>query len=166
MGLETDGGRVQPFTIVKYPDDRLKQACEPVTEFGTTELRDTVMRMHATIKHKKSLGFGLAANQVGIMLKIIVINTLSNNKKQQGYLGALINPEIVEYGENVEMGNEGCLSFPEDRYDVCRSANVTVKFFDIDGKEHTRKFSGLNAVVVQHEVDHINGITMKDRSEG
>lgn len=166
MVRQTDGERMQPYQIVKYPDDRLKQRCGEVTNFGTEELRDVVQRMHATIKHKKSLGFGLAANQVGIMQRIIVINTLSNNKKQPGYLGALINPEIISYGDNVEMGNEGCLSFPDDRYDVARSQTIRVKFYDINGAPVERNFSGLNAVVVQHEIDHINGITMKDRSEG
>lgn len=156
---------MQPYSIVTYPDDRLDTPCNKVEVFGH-ELVEVVQRMHATIKHKKSLGFGLAANQVGIMLQIIVINTLSNNKKAPGYLGALINPEIIEYGDDIEMGNEGCLSFPDARYDVSRSGHVKVKFFDISGKEHVRKFSGLNAVVIQHEVDHINGITMKKRSEG
>lgn len=166
MVRQTDGERVQPYKIVTFPDDRLKIPCDEVTNFGSDELRDIVNRMHATIKHKKSLGFGLAANQVGIMQRIIVVNTLSNNKKQPGYLGALINPEIISYGENIEMGNEGCLSFPDARYDVARSLTIRVKFFDLNGHPVERNFSGLNAVVVQHEIDHINGITMKDRSEG
>ncbi len=155
-----------PFTVLKYPDEHLKQKCSDVTEFGTDQLRDLVLRMHATIKHKKTKGFGLAANQVGVMLRVIVINTLTNNKKAAGYLGALINPEIVSYDDNVEMGNEGCLSFPDDRYDVARSQTIRVKFQDMNGHPVERNFSGLNAVVIQHEIDHINGITMKDRSEG
>jgi peptide deformylase len=157
---------MQIYDIVTYPDDRLNTPCDKVTQFGTNELREIVQRMHATIKHKKSLGFGLAANQVSIMLQIIVINTMSNNKKAQGYLGALINPEIIEYTGGIEMGNEGCLSFPKDRYDVARSTKVKVRFHDIDGNEIIRNFSGLNAVVVQHEVDHINGLTMADRANG
>lgn len=157
---------MQPFKILEYPDDHLKQKCELVTEFGTEQLRDLVLRMQFTIKHKNSKGFGLAANQVGVMLQVIVVNTLSNNQKSPGYLGAFVNPKIVEYGENMEMGTEGCLSFPDERYDVLRSKNISVTFQDISGVEHTRKFSGLNAVVIQHEIDHINGITMYDRSRG
>jgi peptide deformylase len=151
-----------PFKVLVYPDDALKQKCSLVTEFGTEQLRLLVQRMQATIRHKNSKGFGLAANQVGIMMRVIVMNTL-NSKKPGGYLGALINPEIVEYGENIEQGNEGCLSFPDERADVFRASAVRVKFQNIDGMEQTRSFTGLTAVVVQHEIDHINGITMIDR---
>lgn len=166
MAVFTPGERMQPFKILEFPDGHLKEKCFEVREFGTEALRELALRMHATIKHKNSKGFGLAANQVGIMMRVIVINTLTNNKKAQGYLGTLINPEIISYGENIEMGNEGCLSFPDDRYDVARSQTIRVKFQDLNGEPIERNFSGLNAVVVQHEIDHINGVTMKDRSEG
>lgn len=164
MDLSKGQGTMTPLTILKYPHEHLKFKCQRVEEFSE-ELRDLAMRMHATIKHKKTLGFGLAANQVGVMLRLIVINTLSNNKKAQGYMGSMVNPEIVS-SDGAEMGNEGCLSFPDERYDVARSTTIKVKFQDINGGEHLRSFSGLNAVVIQHEIDHINGITMKDRSEG
>lgn len=157
---------MQPFKILEYPDDRLKQKCFEVREFGTEALRELALRMHATIKHKHSKGFGLAANQVGVMMRVIVINTMSNNKGATGYMGTLINPEILTYGDNVDVGNEGCLSFPDDRYDVVRSQMIRVRYQDLNGASIERNFSGLNAVVVQHEVDHINGVTMKDRSEG
>lgn len=151
-----------PFKILTFPNDALKQECFAVTEFGTDQLRELVMRMQATIRHRNSKGFGLAANQVGIMMRVIVINTLE--RKPGGYLGAMINPEIVEYAGDVEQGNEGCLSFPGERADVTRSKTVKVRFYNIDGLEHIRTFKGLTAVVVQHEIDHINGITMKDRA--
>lgn len=153
-----------PFKILTYPNEALKQECLPVTEFGTQQLRELVQRMQATIIHRHSKGFGLAANQVGILLRVIVINTLS--KKTGGYLGALINPEIVEVSEDVESAEEGCLSFPDQRYDVYRSIAIKVKFRSIDGQEQVRSFKGITAVCVQHEIDHLNGVTIKDRNEG
>lgn len=151
---------MQPFKVLTYPDESLSQKCEPVTEFGTEQLRELVQRMQATIRHKSSKGIGLAANQVGILLRVIVINTLE--KKHGGYLGALINPEIISSGDDVQPYDEGCLSFPGEQYAVYRPQSVKVKFMNIDGQEQVRSFKGITAICIQHEIDHLNGSTIKD----
>jgi len=151
---------MNPYQIITYPNEILNKTCEPVTEFGTEELRMIVQRMHATIKHRNSPGIGLAANQVGILKRIIVVNTLQ--KKAGGYLGALINPEIISNDGDMKQEAEGCLSFPNQRYEVYRPQGIKVRFFNIDGQETVRSFKGITAICIQHEIDHLNGTTIAD----
>jgi peptide deformylase len=151
---------MSPYKILQYPDDMLEQECSPVTEFGTEELRKIAQRMHATIRNRHSKGFGLAANQVGLLIRLIVINTLG---KPGGYIGTIVNPEVIAISDEVNQAEEGCLSFGKRRAVVARSSTVTVKFKTIDGEEVERTFTGLTSICIQHEIDHLNGISLADR---
>lgn len=104
-------------------------------------------------------GVGLAAPQIGVSERIVLI-TLENKK-----VVPLINPEIVEFSEEKEWGEEGCLSLPNQWGEVERAREVIVRFMDIKGQILTIKFSGFEAREIQHEVDHVNGILFTDYLE-
>lgn len=101
-------------------------------------------------------GIGLAANQVGVLKRIIVVLDGDNPK-------VLINPEITEYSSSNVVMNEGCLSIPGEYLDIERPEEVVVKYRDTKGKPHIERFSGLTSRVIQHEVDHLDGIVMTDK---
>jgi peptide deformylase len=138
--------------ILKYPDPVLSQPGEPITEFNG-ELRKLIADMFETLYAEQ--GVGLAAPQVGVSKRLTVIDT-SNNKDPESKL-VLINPEII-FRDGRVYEEEGCLSFPEIREKVVRSAKVRVraqdergKWFEIDGED-------LLARAFQHEIDHVDGM--------
>ena len=98
-------------------------------------------------------GVGLAANQVGVLKRIIVV--LIDEKPT-----VMINPEILEYSETLCEMEEGCLSIPGEYIHITRPETVKVKFRDTKGKPHIGYYSGLTSIVMQHEIDHLDGITM------
>ena len=98
-------------------------------------------------------GVGLAANQVGVLKRIIVV--LIDEKPT-----VMINPEILEYSETLCEMEEGCLSIPGEYINITRPETVKVKFRDTKGKPHIGYYSGLTSRVMQHEIDHLDGITM------
>ena len=101
-------------------------------------------------------GIGLAAPQVGILKRAVVINVDDEN------LYKMINPKIIESsGEQID--SEGCLSVPEQRGKVCRPANLTVEYTDIEGKTQTMECDGLLARCVCHELDHLEGVLFIDK---
>ena len=104
----------------------------------------------------KSGGIGLAANQVGITLKLVVIDLQQNDKKSPIFL---INPEIIEHSNNIVKYKEGCLSVPgvEHNVDIERYEKVKVKYLDKNSKENIIEADGLLAVCLQHEIDHLHG---------
>lgn len=109
-------------------------------------------------------GIGLAANQVGKSLSILVVaDIFDENDKLVHPKKAYINPEILANSEEVEEFNEGCLSVPELREDVVRPSEIQLRFVDVDGKEHNIFADGLLARVLQHEIDHLNGILFFER---
>ena len=150
---------MQPYHIVKDPHKFLKTACAPVAdkEFGTQKLKDKCARMVITMM--RAGGIGLAGNQVGIMQCIIVVNCM---QPEHSFKGTLINPKILAFGEKRWTNPEGCLSFPGDTAIVDRHLKVTVSYFTTDGEHVTRDFEGMTARCVQHEIDHLHGVTMKD----
>ena len=101
----------------------------------------------------KSDGIGLAANQVGVLKRIIIISDESDIK-------VFINPEITHFSEQKVSLDEGCLSIPETFLTIIRSENIIVKYRDLKGKPRMERYSGLTSRVIQHEVDHLDGITM------
>jgi len=107
-------------------------------------------------------GVGLAAPQVGNAKKIIVVD--SRDKYENGEKLALINPEIVEESEEKLTRDEGCLSFPFKFLHIERSESILVKYLDEDGEAQERRFSGFTARIIQHEVDHINGIVFTSKT--
>lgn len=107
----------------------------------------------------KNRGIGLAANQIGLSKRMVVIDLQENDEKNPIYL---INPEIVWKSEETCVDEEGCLSVPFAKADVKRFKQVKVKYLDKEGKEQLVEADGLFAVCLQHEIDHLNGILYID----
>ncbi|MGA9716826.1 MAG: peptide deformylase [Acidobacteriaceae bacterium] len=140
------------YPIVKFPDPILQRASAPVTEFND-ELRTLVADMFESMYAAQ--GIGLAAPQIGIPKRITVID-LSNKKEPKDKI-VLINPEIT-LQEGKQLEEEGCLSLPEIREKVRRSARVVVKAQDEYGKWKEYEGTELLARAFQHEIDHLNGV--------
>ena len=138
--------------IVKYPDPVLQRECEPVTEFDAalaTLVEDMFESMYA------AKGIGLAAPQIGIPKQLTIID-LSFGKEPNDKL-VLVNPEII-FREGKQYEEEGCLSLPEIREKVSRSAKVKVRAQDIHGEWFELDGEELLARAFQHEIDHLHGI--------
>lgn len=137
------------LNVLIFPDERLRTVAAPV-EAVTPEIQKIVDDMIETMYDEE--GIGLAATQVDIHQRIIVID-VSDTRDQPM---VLINPEIIQQSGDDGI-EEGCLSIPGARALVPRAANVSVKALDRDGKEYTFDADGLLSICVQHEIDHING---------
>jgi len=135
--------------ILRFPDPRLRNKALPVEKFDD-ELKRIVSDMLETMYHAP--GIGLAATQVNIAQRIVVID-LSEEKDQPL---ALINPEILEL-EGVEEMEEGCLSVPDTYEKVQRADKVRMRALDREGEAFEMAAEGLMAVCIQHEIDHLDG---------
>ena len=142
--------------ILIWPDPTLKQKARPVTRVDDA-LRTLVQDMFETMYAAD--GVGLAAPQVGILQRVIVLDTRPRQPESQPL--AMINPELIAL-EGKTTYTEGCLSIPGESEDVERAAVVTVKFLDPEGREQTLKCDGLLAIAVQHETDHLDGTVFVD----
>ena len=145
--------------IVLAPDNRLKTECEPIEEI-TQEVRDLAARMLEDMYATE--GCGLAAPQVGELVQLVVIDCdYVDNDNRNPYV--LINPEIiVADGEEHEL-SEGCLSFPGITVRVSRPSHVIVRARNLDGDlMQYEARDNLLAVCLQHEIDHLHGVTMLD----
>jgi len=138
------------LTILRYPDPRLHTVARPV---GTVDarIRQLVDDMRETMLAAD--GIGLAATQVDVHERVIVIDT--SDARDQPCV--LINPEIIARSDELELGEEGCLSVPETYDKVTRHARVTVRALDRDGDAREFEADGLLARCVQHEMDHLLG---------
>jgi len=147
------------YEILKYPDKRLFVKALPVKEFefGDNSLASIVEKMFATMTHYK--GIGLAATQVDIHKRIIVIEIDDNQY-------TIINPEIMTVSENLAVTREGCLSVPQVNGDVSRPESISIRYRDIKGNYQEINATGLLATCIQHEIDHLNGIVYVDRMKG
>jgi peptide deformylase len=143
--------------ILTYPHPALKAKAEPIAEI-TSDIKDLAASMAETMYHAS--GVGLAANQVGVLRRIFVIDTAQEDEPSQ--LRTFINPEIVELAGEQIYG-EGCLSFPGAAEDIKRAERVLVKALDIEGRPFELEATGLLAVAIQHENDHLNGVLMIDK---
>ncbi|MBM1816592.1 peptide deformylase [Pseudosulfitobacter pseudonitzschiae] len=139
--------------ILLHPDPRLKKLCTPVTDM-TDELRSLGDDMLATMYDAP--GIGLAAPQVGVLERLIVLDCVKAEGEAPRPL-IMFNPEIIASSEETNVYEEGCLSIPEHFADVTRPAEVQVRWIDRDGKEHSEEMGGLWATCVQHEIDHLDG---------
>lgn len=139
-----------------YPDPVLRISSEKVDKINSTVKR-IIKSMKETMIEEE--GIGLAANQVGITRKIIVVDFFDSRR-------ALINPEITGYSEEKETAAEGCLSFPELAVPIERAKEVKVKYMDEDGIIREETFSDIHARAMQHEIDHINGKLIIDYLPG
>ncbi len=140
-------------SILLHPDPHLKKAASPVSDL-TDELRSLADDMLATMYDAP--GIGLAAPQVGVLSRLIVLDCV---KEEGGTPRPLVmfNPQVVASSDDLNTYEEGCLSIPEQFGDVTRPASVEARWIDRDGKERHEEFSGLWATCVQHEIDHLNG---------
>jgi peptide deformylase len=141
------------LAIIKLPDPILRKVSAPV-ERVDNELRKLADDMLETMY--AAPGVGLAAVQVGVSRRLIVLDTAKGENEPPRPL-VLFNPEIIALGSELREHEEGCLSIPGVRIDIERPSSATVRFLDREGKRQELAADGLLATVVQHEIDHLNG---------
>lgn len=164
--------KILPLIIA--PDPLLKRISQPVDNIDD-ELRSLMKNMVKTMYFQQ--GVGLAAVQVGVLKRVLVmdvdyeIDENSNHINHKNCDGVhvkntnpryFINPEIISKSKNDKSYNEGCLSFPGARAEVYRPESVVVKYLDYEGKIQEEEMTDLMSVCIQHEIDHLNGITFVD----
>lgn len=164
--------KILPLVIA--PDPLLKQISKPVEKIDEA-LRQFMKDMVNTMYYEH--GVGLAAVQVGLLKRILVIDVDykiedHDHHHHHGDCGGIhvtntnpryfINPEIIEFSKECSAYDEGCLSFPGARSEVVRPSKVKVKYLDFNGQEKIEEMEGLLATCIQHEMDHLNGITFVD----
>lgn len=152
--------------ILEAPDPRLRQISSPV-EVVDNDLRRLMDDMLETMY--EAPGIGLAAIQVGVPKRVLVIDLQEpaegqEDKPENRVRRPLhfVNPEIVWFSDDVAVYNEGCLSVPEQYADVERPARIRATWTDYDGKAHDEEIDGLLATCLQHEMDHLEGILFVD----
>jgi peptide deformylase len=139
-----------------YGDPVLRTEARPVDRFDRA-LADEVARMSTLMVD--ALGIGLAATQVGVPHRLLVYRV-----EQDSPVNALINPELVWTSKDSEIMEEGCLSLPQVHVDVERPIHVRVRALDPSGEGVIVEASGLEARVIQHEIDHLDGVLILDRT--
>jgi len=147
--------------VLTLPDARLRQTAKPVEVFDST-LKSLIEEMEVSMEQGPG-GVGIAAPQLGEMLRVVTVDcSLGVHPcKNHGRL-LMVNPEIT-YQSGKALGREGCLSVPEWVATVSRSKKVTVRYQDISGEYHEVSATGFEARVIQHELDHLNGVLFIDR---
>lgn len=146
---------LEKLTVIHYPDPRLKKPCEPVRVFDE-HLAALAKRMGALMREHK--GVGLAASQVGVMVRLFVMNVTDDPANDQVF----INPQIRDLQGGKE-DEEGCLSIPDVRVHVRRATRCRLVAQDLAGKPVELQGEDFVCRVWQHETDHLNGILMLDR---
>ncbi len=149
---------VLPIRI--YPDPVLRVQCAPVEEFGA-DLQCLVMDMIETMH--EAPGVGLAAPQVGVELRVAVVDATAGADPDG--VRVLVNPRVID-SEGVDTDTEGCLSIPDFTEKVTRPARVRVAAADLEGSPFEMEAGELEARVIQHELDHLDGVLFVDRLRG
>ena len=137
--------------IVNIPDPILRKSAAPIERVDETLRRlaeDMLETMYA------APGIGLAAPQVGVSRRLIVLDVADGEEKRPM---VLVNPEIVALGPEPRIYEEGCLSIPDVKVEIERPSTVTVRYLDVEGKAREIAAEGLLATALQHEIDHLNG---------
>lgn len=148
---------IRPVLRMGHPV--LQQVAAPVEQFGTTSLRALVADMDDTMRARN--GAGIAAPQIGVSLRVVIFEVTHNPRYPQAEpvpYTVLINPVLEPLGTEREEAWEGCLSVPGMRGVVARHARLRYRGFDVEGNAIDREVTGFHARVVQHEVDHLDGI--------
>jgi len=117
------------------------------------------------IKNKENHGVGLAAPQIGYNKRLIVVSLLKDREDESFQTVLMINPVILEHSENTDLENEGCLSLPGEKGKVERFLSIKLAYIDENKKEKILHLSGVPARIVQHEIDHLDGVLFVDRIE-
>jgi peptide deformylase len=142
--------------VVKFGDPVLKSVASPVREFGP-ELRAEVERMVRIMR--EGMGVGLAATQLGMLRRLLVFQAGGDSEPT-----ALVNPEIEWLSNELVTAEEGCLSLPRVSMDVERPLHARFSGRDLEGEQVLIEASGLEARVLQHELDHLDGVLILDRT--
>lgn len=150
--------------IVKMGDPVLSVKSLPVTDFNDKKLHQHISDMVDTMRHYQ--GVGLAAPQTGLSKQIVVLEVAQNTRYPHAEgiaLNVLINPRIIDYSEPTEASWEGCLSLPGLRGRVTRSTDITYQALNTAGEPVIESVYGFHARIIQHEIDHLNGILYPQR---
>jgi len=151
--------------VVLYGSPVLREIAKPITK-DFPNIKELIENMFETMR--KADGIGLAAPQVGISIRVFVIDVSSIDEEKTPDLkgkpktAVLINPEIIERSANIESKEEGCLSLPEIHEKVPRPNKIKIKYLDENFVAHTEEHDGFFARVIQHEYDHIEGKVFTD----
>jgi len=137
-----------------FDDPILKEICDVVDIIKDKEDVILISKQMKKVLGCSEDGVGLAASQIGYRLKIIAVKENSDSYTTE----IMINPEVISNGEEEKEGYEGCLSYPGVTAKVSRYQEITVKYINEELKEVEKKFEGLRAIVIQHEIDHTVGI--------
>ncbi len=143
--------------VLEIPHPILREKAKPVEKVDNriqTLLDDMLETMYA------SNGVGLAANQVGLLERIVVIDCAKEGEEPD--ILQMVNPKIISHSDEILCRNEGCLSVPREYADVDRFSVVTVEYLDKNGEKKTRTADGLLGMAIQHELDHLDGILFID----
>ena len=144
--------------IITLPDPLLRKKSAPIETVGD-EVRGLANNMLETMY--AAPGIGLAAVQVGVLRRVFVLDTAKGEDvPKQPFV--LINPEILSFGDTPRVHEEGCLSIPQMYAEVERPALVRVRYVDLEGQQQEQDFADLQATVVQHEIDHLEGVLFID----
>lgn len=156
--------------IVAYGDPVLRKKAKEIPE-DYPKLKELIENMWETMYG--AYGVGLAAPQVGLPIRLFMIDTSpfaededlseTERKELEGLKKVFINPTILEETGDEWAFSEGCLSIPDIREDVFRKPDITIEYYDEDFNKHTENYTGLAARVIQHEYDHIEGILFTDK---
>lgn len=142
--------------VLADPHPFLRRTAKPIENINSNENHQLIADMILTMREEN--GIGLAAIQVEVDKRVIIVET------KDGVI-SFINPEIVTHSDDMEVGEEGCLSVPGAYGQVKRYLSISVKSFDAEGNEQIHDTQGLFARVIQHEIDHLNGILFIDKLE-
>ncbi|MDD2850405.1 MAG: peptide deformylase [Desulfuromonadaceae bacterium] len=148
--------------ILKYPHPILKKLCHRVEKIDQS-IHGLIQDLMDTM-HDGPGSVGVAAPQIGVTLRVCVVDVSKNRHGKENNHGLLrmINPEITSRSGSATM-REGCMSVPDYTGDVDRATNITVRFTTPDEAEHAIDASGFEAVAIQHEMDHLDGVLFLDR---
>ena len=148
------------YPIVAYGHPVLKKQAEDIVE-GEIDVKQLADDMFETMRGAQ--GIGLAAPQIGKSLRMFIADASPLEDEEIGdWKQVFINPEILDESGEEWPFEEGCLSIPNIREDVMRNAKLKINYFDENWVEHTEEFDGMQARIIQHEYDHIEGILFTD----
>jgi peptide deformylase len=148
--------------VVLYPDPRLKIVCPDASEIDDT-LREAASDLLETMDACPPRTVGIAAPQIGILSRLAIVDTSRNPKYPGGHgLLVLVNPRITAH-DGDQFFREGCLSLPDYTANIKRHASITVSALGLNGERVTLDAEGFEAVVLQHEIDHLDGVLFLDR---
>lgn len=153
------------LSILTEPHEVLRTVCKGVhiEELGSDDLLRQADQMTAVLLAEGALG--LAANQVGFTNRVIVIRYHDNKAFMNSKVLVMVNPTIVNTNKKKVFSREGCLSVPGKFATVNRPKNALVQYWTEKGDEKRLKLTGIDALCVQHEIDHLNGVLMTDNAE-